>query len=113
MKVTVHVHNGIDYSVNPEGRCDWHSCTHNVYNSFDEPEMVKEVMKVWVAVYYDHLSLGEENDKFLAVTDSKEAAKNAAFPGDELVWVDDSPTQSRAPLTRNEGYKVFETEVQS
>lgn len=44
MKKVVHVHNGIDYSVNPEGRCDWHACTHNVYNSFDEPEMVKEVM---------------------------------------------------------------------
>lgn len=45
-EVTVHVHNGIDYSVNSEGRCDWHACTHNVYNSFDEPEEVKVVRRI-------------------------------------------------------------------
>lgn len=39
-KQTIHVHNGIRYNVNVEGRCDWYSCTHNVYNSFDEPEQV-------------------------------------------------------------------------
>lgn len=35
----VHLHNGLPYSVNSEGRCDWYNCTHNVYNSFDEPEV--------------------------------------------------------------------------
>lgn len=35
----VHLHNGLRYSVNSEGRCDWYNCTHNVYNSFDEPEV--------------------------------------------------------------------------
>lgn len=69
-------------------------------------------MKVWIATYYDYMSLGEGNDKFLGVAASKEAAKNVTFP-DELVWVDDSPNQSRAPISRNEGYKVFETEVTS
>ena len=45
-EATVHVHNGIDYSVNSEGRCDWHACTHNVYNSFDDPEKVKVLMVI-------------------------------------------------------------------
>lgn len=45
-EITVHVHNGIDYLVNSEGRCDWHSCTHNVYNSFDNPERVKVVRTI-------------------------------------------------------------------
>lgn len=42
-KRTIHVHNGIRYSVNLVSgaeRCDWYSCTYNVYNSFDEPEQV-------------------------------------------------------------------------
>lgn len=42
-KQTIHVHNGIRYSVNVVSgaeRCDWYLCTYNVYNSFDEPEQV-------------------------------------------------------------------------
>lgn len=68
-------------------------------------------MKVWVAVYYDYLGLGEENDKFLGVAETKEFAKSLTLPN--LAWVDDSPEQCRAPLSRNEGYKVIETDVQS
>lgn len=38
-----HVHHGITYrTYDNDGaiRCEWHSCTYNVYNSFDEPEEV-------------------------------------------------------------------------
>lgn len=41
MAVIAHLHNnGIRYSVNSEGRCDWYTCTHNVYDSFDDPELI-------------------------------------------------------------------------
>lgn len=46
MDQVFHVHNGIRYSVNSvDGaeRCDWYSCTYNVYNSFDEPETVEVI----------------------------------------------------------------------
>ena len=43
-KRTFHLHNnGIRYAVRLKDgaeRCDWYSCTYNVYNSFDEPEQV-------------------------------------------------------------------------
>lgn len=41
----VHLHNGLRYSVNSEGRCDWYNCTHNVYNSFDAPEVDYEATR--------------------------------------------------------------------
>lgn len=39
--VIAHLHNGIRYSLYDNygaTRCEWHSCTHNVYDSFDTPE---------------------------------------------------------------------------
>lgn len=36
--IIVHVHHTIAYQVDAEGRCEWHNCTSNVYDSFDEPE---------------------------------------------------------------------------
>lgn len=62
-EVTVHVHNGIRYSVNSEGRCDWYSCTHNVYNSFDEPESV-EVMRTITLNDDDMREPCEHNDLY-------------------------------------------------
>jgi hypothetical protein len=39
----VHVHHGLKYSTYDNygaTRCEWHSCTYNVYDSFDSPEEI-------------------------------------------------------------------------
>lgn len=95
--VTVHVHNGIRYSVNSEGRCDWYSCTHNVYNSFDEPESV-EVMRIITLNEHDMGCEHSPNDRVTCGTCQRS-------------WCDIcNPTPSARCLFEYEHDDVFEDE---
>lgn len=95
--VTVHVHNGIRYSVNSEGRCDWYSCTHNVYNSFDEPESI-EVMRIITLNEHDMGCEHSPNDRVTCGTCQRS-------------WCDIcNPTPSARCLFEYEHDDVFEYE---
>lgn len=54
-EVGVHKHHGIFYSVNVDGRCSWYLCTHNVYDSFDEPELVILYDSLYYLGRYDNV----------------------------------------------------------